>query len=47
MKKYVDFNTEERMNAANDFEKKNEISDQFCLRKNNGKSTKNNQCEIS
>ena len=40
MKKYIDFNTEKRINAANDFEK-------FCLWKNNGKFTKKNQCEIS
>ena len=36
MKKYIDFNTEKRMNAANDFEKDfNKINDQFCLWKNN------------
>ena len=35
------------MNAANDFEKKILINDQFCLWKNNGKFTKKNQCEIS
>ena len=37
MKKYIDFNTEKRMNAANDFEKDFfKINDQFCLWKNNG-----------
>ena len=46
MKKYIDFNTEKRMNAANDFEK-DFFNDQFCLWKNNGKFTKKNQCEIS
>ena len=36
MKKYIDFNTEKRMNAADDFEKDfNKINDQFCLWKNN------------
>ena len=38
MKKYIDFNTGKRMNAAND---------QFSFWKNNGKFTKKNQCEIS
>ena len=48
MKKYIDFNTEKRMNAANNFEKDFfKINDQFCLWKNNGKFTKKNQCEIS
>ena len=48
MKKYIDFNTQKRMNAANDFEKHFfKINDQFCLWKNNGKFTKKNQCEIS
>ena len=48
MAKYIDFNTEKRMNAANDFEKKNcKINGQFCLWKNNGKFTKKNQCAIS
>ena len=50
MKKYIDFNTEKRMNAANDFEikkKKKKNNDQFCLWKNNGKFKKKNQCEIS
>ena len=37
MKKYIDFNTKKRMNAANDFEKY-----QFCLWKNNGKFEKKN-----
>ena len=32
MKKYIDFNTEKRINAANDFEKVFfQINDQFCL----------------
>ena len=48
MKKYIDFNTKKRMNAANDFEKDFfKINHQFCLWKNNGKFAKNNQCEIS
>ena len=48
MKKYIDFNTEKRMNAADDFEKDfNKINDQFCLWKNNWKFKKNNECEIS
>ena len=48
MKKYINFNTEKRMNAANNFEKDFfKINDQFCLWKNNGKFTKKNQCEIS
>ena len=46
MKKYIDFNTRKRMNAANDFEKDFfYIDDQFFVLKNNGKFTKNNQCE--
>ena len=37
MKKYINFNTEKRMNAANNFEKDFfKINDQFCLWKNNG-----------
>ena len=37
IKKYIDFNTEKRMNAANNFEKDFfKINDQFCLWKNNG-----------
>ena len=48
MRKYIDFNTKTRMNAANHFEKYFlKINDQFCLWKNNGKFTKKNQCEIS
>ena len=31
MKKYIDFNTEKTMNAANDFEKDIFKNDQFCL----------------
>ena len=46
MTKYIDFNTEKRMNGANDFEKEF-FNDQFGLRKNNGKFKKKNQCEIS
>ena len=46
-KKYIDFNNEKRMNAANGFEKYFKINDQFCLRKNNETFTKKNQCEIS
>ena len=47
MKKYINFKTEKRTNATNDFQK-----DFFklminCLWKNNGKFTKKNQCEIS
>ena len=38
IKKYIDFNTQKRMNAANDH---------FCLWKNNGKFKKKNECEIS
>ena len=45
IKKYIDFNTEKRMNATNDFEKKKFY--QFCLWKNNGKFLIKNQCEIS
>ena len=45
IKKYIDFNTEKRMNATNDFEKKKFY--QFCLWKNNGKFPIKNQCEIS
>ena len=45
MKKYINFDTEERKNAANDFE----TDDQFCLWQNlrNGEFTKNNKCTIS
>ena len=43
VKKYFDFNTKKRVNAANDFEK-----DFFKLMINSvyGKSMKKNQCEI-
>ena len=47
-KKYINFNTEKRTYAANDFEKyffKLMINSVYG--KNNGKFTKNNQCEIS
>ena len=48
MKKYIDFNTVKRVNAANDIEKYFfKINDQCCLWKSNGKFTKKNQCEIS
>ena len=48
MKKYIDFNTKRRTNAAKSFEKDFfKINNQFCLRKTNGKFTKRNQCEIS
>ena len=47
IKKYIDFNNEKRINAANDFEKYFKINDHFCLRKINGTFTKKNQCEIS
>ena len=47
MRKYIDFNTKTRMNAANHFEKYFfKINDQFCLWKNNEKFTKKNRCEI-
>ena len=44
MKKCINFNTEKRKNAGNDFEKD---FFKFCLWKNNGKFSKKNQCEIS
>ena len=48
MKKYIDFNTQKIMNAANDFEKDFFlINDQFCLWKNNVTLKKKNECEIS
>ena len=47
MKTYIDFSTEKRKNATNDFEKDFfKINDQFCLWKNNGKFTKKNQFKI-
>ena len=46
MKKYIDFNTEKRMNAANDFENNFfKLMINFLYGKNNGKFTKRNQCE--
>ena len=42
MKKYIDFNTEKRTNAANSL-KKNLIDDQFWLLQINEKITKKNQ----
>ena len=45
MKKYIDFNTEKRMNAANDFEK-DLLKLKINLR-NLRRFTKKNQCEIS
>ena len=48
MKKYINFNTEKIMNAANDFEKYFfKINDQFCLWKKDRKFKKKNQCKIS
>ena len=48
MKKYIDFNTKKRMNAANDSEKDLRKSNgKICLRKYNEKFTKRNQYEIS
>ena len=48
IKKYIDFNNEKRINAANDFEKDFfELMINYCLLKNNGKFTKKNQCKIS
>ena len=48
MKKYIDFNTEKRKNAANSFEKvffKLMVSSVY--EQNNGKLKKKNQSEIS
>ena len=43
MKKYIDFNTQKRMNAANDFEKDFfKVMINSCLWKNNGKFKKKN-----
>ena len=39
MKKYIDFNTEKKNNAANSLEKTFLNDDQFCLWQNNGKFT--------
>ena len=48
MKKYIDFNTEKRMNAANDFEKDFlKLMINSVYGKSNEKFTKNNQCDIS
>ena len=48
MKKSIHFNTEEKTNAANSFEKVFfKIDDQFYLWQNNGKFTKKNQCQTS
>ena len=48
MKKYINFNTKRRTNAANSSEKDFfKIDDQFCLSQNNGKFTKKNQCQTS
>ena len=48
MKKYIDFNTGKRMNAANSFEKDffKLMIDQ-CVWQNTGKLTKKNQCQAS
>ena len=43
MKRYIDFNSEKRKNAADDFE----IDGQFCLWKSNGNSKKKDQCKIN
>ena len=46
MKKYIDFNTEKRTNAANNLEKDFfKINDQFCLWQNYRKLTKKNQSQ--
>ena len=48
MKKYINFNTKRKTNAANSSEKDFfKIDDQFCLSQNNGKFTKKNQCQTS
>ena len=48
MKKCIDFNTEKRINTANDFELDFfQINNQFCLRKNNRNFSKKNQRAIS
>ena len=44
MKKYIDFNTEQSMNAANDFE--NDFLKLMINTEKHGKFTKKNQCEI-
>ena len=48
MKKYINFNTEKRMNAANDFEKGFfKLTINFVYGKSNRKFKKKNQCEIT
>ena len=48
VKKYIDFNTEKRINAANDFEKDFlKLIINSVYGKSNGKFKKKNQCEIS
>ena len=44
MKKYIDFNTEKRTNAANSF-KKNYFKLIVSMEKKNGNFTKKNQCQ--
>ena len=48
MKIYINFNTEKRIKAANDFEKDFfQLMINSVYRKNNGKFTKKNQCKIN
>ena len=47
MKKYIDFNTEKRINAANDCEKDFSKLVINSVDGKTGKFTKKNQCEIS